>query len=116
AVSYLIMCILYCRYKISPFYHFAHSFLIQPPPRSSLFPYTTLFRSRIIPPNIAPFTLPIPPKIIIAKPFNPIASPICGLTELNRSEEHTSELQSRFDLVCRLLLDKKNNNIFPTPI
>ncbi len=49
-------------------------------------PYATSIVSdkpRIKPPTIAPFTLPIPPKMIIARPFNPIDNPICGLTELN---------------------------------
>src|SRR5216683_6297787 len=69
------------------FYIFFFFFLmIRRPPRSTLFPYTTLFRSR----------WPEPP------PHSqwPLALPL-------RSEEHTSELQSRSDLVCRLLLEKK---------
>src|SRR5438094_6606002 len=60
-------------------------------PRSTLFPYTTLFRS-------AP-----------APPWWPSAPPSPG--SRRRSEEHTSELQSPYDLVCRLLLDKKNREI-----
>src|SRR5437667_9075011 len=66
------------------------------PPRSTLFPYTTLFRSR-----------PIPRRPRAAS---------CRLTRSfrrapgrSRSEEHTSELQSHHDLVCRLLLEKKNS-------
>src|SRR6266704_2544152 len=67
--------------------------MIRRPPRSTLFPYTTLFRS---PPTYTP-----PPGATQS------TSP-SGLTTLPiRSEEHTSELQSRFDLVCRLLLEKK---------
>src|SRR5699024_11761137 len=69
--------------------------MIRRPPRSTLFPYTTLFRSR----------------------FDEDKGPGTGgmgcLSFENRSEEHTSELQSRFDLVCRLLLEKKN---FPTVV
>src|SRR5438105_10606471 len=77
--------------------------MIRRPPRSTLFPYTTLFRSAS--PNrdtIACAPKPenngrkIPPILMIAS----IATTI-------RSEEHTSELQSRVDLVCRLLLEKK---------
>src|SRR5207249_8094876 len=68
--------------------------MIRRPPRSTLFPYTTLFRS---PRGRHPHALPIPP-----------AGPSRGDGE--RSEEHTSELQSRFDLVCRLLLEKKKDN------
>src|SRR5436305_5876499 len=64
--------------------------MIRRPPRSTLFPYTTLFRSRLPSPNCPPSRL---------QP----ASPSCPL----RSEEHTSELQSRPHLVCRLLLEKK---------
>src|SRR6267378_1866130 len=63
--------------------------MIRRPPRSTLFPYTTLFRS---PPQAR---RPGPPWARASRP--------CG----GRSEEHTSELQSRRDLVCRLLLEKK---------
>src|SRR3712207_7921932 len=89
--------------------------MIRRPPRSTLFPYTTLFRSLARPPRGAPRT-----------PRSRPASPRAGLprraarrrgrragrrwgTDL-RSEEHTSELQSRQYLVCRLLLEKKKNN------
>src|SRR5436309_8250008 len=61
------------------------------PPRSTLFPYTTLFRSG------GSLTTPFP-----SPPRRP------GVDEHLRSEEHTSELQSRENLVCRLLLEKKN--------
>src|SRR6266498_2149176 len=63
--------------------------MIRRPPRSTLFPYTTLFRS-----TMTWYTAPSPPR---EWPMTPI-----------RSEEHTSELQSRPHLVCRLLLEKKN--------
>src|SRR5690349_23672191 len=66
--------------------------MIRRPPRSTLFPYTTLFRST------ASGDLPC----IFAPNATALASPIAA-----RSEEHTSELQSRRDLVCRLLLEKK---------
>src|SRR6266498_1804688 len=64
--------------------------MIRRPPRSTLFPYTTLFRSRATP--------AWPPTAAV-----PRAAPARG----PRSEEHTSELQSRPHLVCRLLLEKK---------
>src|SRR5436190_9344640 len=78
---------------------FAFFFLMmRRPPRSTLFPYTTLFRSRLArkPPG---YTLTIGRILAIYS----------GLMVARiRSEEHTSELQSHSDLVCRLLLEKKN--------
>src|SRR5437868_9868445 len=72
--------------------------MLRRPPRSTLFPYTTLFRSR-------------PERSCnVGVNAGKCRSHILGDTGLRiRSEEHTSELQSRFDLVCRLLLEKKNN-------
>src|SRR5437868_10394559 len=68
--------------------------MIRRPPRSTLFPYTTLFRShRRTPMRRRPNAI-----------FSQLPG---GVAEIERSEEHTSELQSRFDLVCRLLLEKK---------
>src|SRR2546428_8081541 len=73
--------------------------MIRRPPRSTLFPYTTLFRSRS-----ARMRLPTWSNFELAVG--------CPMPVRNcRSEEHTSELQSRSDLVCRLLLEKKKNNI-----
>src|SRR5205807_3031994 len=66
--------------------------MLRPPPRSTLFPYTTLFRSA--PDNLIP-------RCGVACELNP------SYEELLRSEEHTSELQSPCNLVCRLLLEKK---------
>src|SRR5690349_23477492 len=75
--------------------------MIRRPPRSTLFPYTTLFRSPLRTQKI--FT--ISPRL-----WNlPNATRKPSAPSPNRSEEHTSELQSRRDLVCRLLLEKKNN-------
>src|SRR2546426_4357925 len=68
--------------------------MIRRPPRSTLFPYTTLFRSL----TIASSTVGPPPPC----PALPCTLPFSG-----RSEEHTSELQSPCNLVCRLLLEKK---------
>src|SRR3989449_2200214 len=68
--------------------------MIRRPPRSTLFPYTTLFRSRGI--SAAPAELTPPRGYFVLATLNE-----------ERSEEHTSELQSRLHLVCRLLLEKK---------
>src|SRR5690349_23878509 len=92
--------------------------MLRPPPRSTLFPYTTLFRS--------PLTTPMPcraasPERGHTSPAHPsgtstampvpiVARPPPGASvapSTARSEEHTSVLQSRRDLVCRLLLEKK---------
>src|SRR2546428_7999948 len=92
--------------------------MIRRPPRSTLFPYTTLFRSSISPGVIPQTRIPAEPpqdrerRVLVHMPSNvtrmlvtfrgpAVASP--------RSEEHTSELQSRSDLVCRLLLEKKKS-------
>src|SRR2546429_9225520 len=76
------------------------------PPRSTLFPYTTLFRSRTF--RSCCSTSPVP-TCAWGNPRAP--SPGCRCTAAGmtstRSEEHTSELQSRLHLVCRLLLEKK---------
>src|SRR5436305_8657382 len=67
--------------------------VLRPPPRSTLFPYTTLFRSRAVPRESARPSRRTPTSVASGSP--------------PRSEEHTSELQSRPHLVCRLLLEKK---------
>src|SRR5690625_6288965 len=80
------------------------SFMIRRPPSSTLFPYTTLFRSR------APASMDMLQIVIRASMESlRIASPRYSSTY--RSEEHTSELQSRGHLVCRLLLEKKKNHV-----
>src|SRR5437868_7660313 len=71
------------------------------PPRSTLFPYTTLFRSLTVPRALEAIRN-------ASQQFG--ARAVIGVGTDDRSEEHTSELQSRFDLVCRLLLEKKKNN------
>src|SRR3712207_8844718 len=86
--------------------------MIRRPPRSTLFPYTTLFRSsaRTSPPPTCPPRSPISPTPSTEwKPSWPRPSGGCR-PRLGRSEEHTSELQSRQYLVCRLLLEKKKHS------
>src|SRR5438105_5468864 len=88
--------------------------LIPRPPTSTLFPYTTLFRSRKLQLNTAKL---LRQDKAAKRTKNTVTEPeatlrVCRLRRWrfvaeNRSEEHTSELQSRVDLVCRLLLEKK---------
>src|SRR2546428_10250175 len=83
--------------------------MIRRPPRSTLFPYTTLFRSGIP----ARDRTPRRGRRRSGAPFrrrHPARSP--GVSAPERSEEHTSELQSRSDLVCRLLLEKKKKTSY----
>src|SRR5690349_23697303 len=76
--------------------------MIRRPPRSTLFPYTTLFRSVL--------------QRELEQPVEHVGSTIITLRARVRSEEHTSELQSRRDLVCRLLLEKKKRSCALQPI
>src|SRR3712207_8693501 len=85
-----------CRYVLAICFFFL---MIRRPPRSTLFPYTTLFRS---PPRR--YTIPAG---VLHEGDNVVS--IRFITKQGRSEEHTSELQSRQYLVCRLLLEKKNS-------
>src|SRR5438067_2586624 len=91
------MCVLYCLLFCFFF------LLIRRPPRSTLFPYTTLFRSDRLPERAVP-----PAAAVVPDRAGPRLGrlPVGGVGR-RRSEEHTSELQSRFELVCRLLLEKK---------
>src|SRR5450830_983881 len=88
-VCYILYCIHFTTIHLYSFFFFL---MIRRPPRSTLFPYTTLFRSAEASSVPADCTS-APLRIWSMAP--------------RRSEEHTSELQSRFDLVCRLLLEKK---------
>src|SRR2546423_11565030 len=96
--------------------------MIRRPPRSTLFPYTTLFRSVAFAPsprdiphvNAMSVLRPVPAAskfsrdpVVFTSPGAPVDDP--PPQQLQRSEEHTSELQSLAYLVCRLLLEKKNN-------
>src|SRR3712207_8175379 len=85
--------------------------MIRRPPRSTLFPYTTLFRSRRPRPGLRDLHRPDHPATALQVPAHlPEVEEDCpriGTNQHERSEEHTSELQSRQYLVCRLLLEKK---------
>src|SRR5438477_9071421 len=85
----------------------------RPPPRSTLFPYTTLFRSptssyRAAGSSLLSFSLAAPR--MIRRCCRASASD-CSPSSARRSEEHTSELQSHVNLVCRLLLEKKKKAV-----
>src|SRR5206468_11799344 len=99
-------------------------FIIPPPPAPPLFPYTTLFRSPrpaddplLAPGHVGPVHVPVAPQArllldeVVALLEQRLAEGVLALLgrrrDPPRSEEHTSELQSRSDLVCRLLLEKK---------
>src|SRR5437868_14589084 len=84
--------------QVSLSFLFFFFLLLRPPPRSTLFPYTTLFRSALVASGVTAIPLEWELNILVG---------IFG-----RSEEHTSELQSRFDLVCRLLLEKKKKTYY----
>src|SRR3712207_8837125 len=90
--------------------------MIRRPPRSTLFPYTTLFRSINV--AVSFISYPIPNLTICTNlsinDCNDCASFMAASSAGERSEEHTSELQSRQYLVCRLLLEKKNS-VYNTP-
>src|SRR5687768_18277137 len=93
--------------------------MLRRPPRSTLFPYTTLFRS----PSTLGIGTPHLRSRVMARGWKPLSSQdlvidralrlqppflLASSNHAARSEEHTSELQSRLHLVCRLLLEKKN--------
>src|SRR3712207_7009930 len=96
--------------------------MIRRPPRSTLFPYTTLFRSPVVPGLVVvgPVLVPLAVGLVV---LDAVADQVvegeavvsgdevdAGLRPTPRSEEHTSELQSRQYLVCRLLLEKKKQS------
>src|SRR3712207_8937344 len=102
--------------------------MIRRPPRSTLFPYTTLFRSEVLHLGFkrVQFTPDLMPSDITGtsvleedhttgkRNFRYVKGPLFANMVLARSEEHTSELQSRQYLVCRLLLEKKKHCKTPT--
>src|SRR5688572_32460151 len=87
--------------------------MIRRPPRSTLFPYTTLFRSREVYQQITDqvdyFGLPRDYIPFPALDQQTAVTAYDSISNVTRSEEHTSELQSQSNLVCRLLLEKKKN-------
>src|SRR5437868_10589216 len=85
--------------------------MIRRPPRSTLFPYTTLFRSRQVQEADGPLEGRV--RAAFHQAFRLVRRGVRAGLPLARSEEHTSELQSRFDLVCRLLLEKKKKHYHP---
>src|SRR3712207_9452740 len=104
--------------------HIFFFLMIRRPPRSTLFPYTTLFRSVLLHHHPAAVVVPPQPGCQGRKVNRPPAQlaeqPASDRLEVvppgraGRSEEHTSELQSRQYLVCRLLLEKKKKHQLPT--
>src|SRR2546422_5159253 len=88
----------HANYSLFVFFFFL---MIRRPPRSTLFPYTTLFRSPVA---------EHPQRLADGEPVGRGREAV----EAGRSEEHTSELQSRLHLVCRLLLEKKKRNESPS--
>src|SRR5256885_17272349 len=103
----------YCICSIAPVIFVIFFFLmIRRPPRSTLFPYTTLFRSEPVPRG----ELQQARKARLEDPFHGLPAQgrvIAKSQQLQRSEEHTSELQSPCNLVCRLLLEKKTQQHDP---
>src|SRR2546428_9923462 len=88
--------------------------MIRRPPRSTLFPYTTLFRSQHLAIRVVfPAVIDAAEAAFFVAPVEErrqaMRAPFAEEGGLRRSEEHTSELQSRSDLVCRLLLEKKKS-------
>src|SRR5260221_12761447 len=96
-------------YLFRPFFFL----MIRRPPRSTLFPYTTLFRSCILPLAriIEAVEVEVPDGQVrrLMRLHHGIGGAFDAALHAQRSEEHTSELQSHSDLVCRLLLDKKKH-------
>src|SRR3712207_8823605 len=84
--------------------------MIRRPPRSTLFPYTTLFRSQHRRPAYGTDHEPARDVSRYALPYTGLYQGVGEECDVRRSEEHTSELQSRQYLVCRLLLEKKKTS------
>src|SRR5260370_10647849 len=88
--------------------------MIRRPPRSTLFPYTTLFRSKMTRSTSHETKIDVPPAKGVKLKTDGVGlwvtDELAVTAQRNRSEEHTSELQSHLNLVCRLLLEKKKTN------
>src|SRR5258708_40305166 len=93
------LCFCFCLWCLRRYILFFFFLMIRRPPRSTLFPYTTLFRSYAI--QADAFSRSIQENTPVPVPLED------ALKNMERSEEHTSELQSPDHLVCRLLLEKK---------
>src|SRR5260370_32117102 len=81
--------------------------MIRRPPRSTLFPYTTLFRSVHARRSVRAYRPDPVPDALLHQLLQSARRAPSGIGPVGRSEEHTSELQSHLNLVCRLLLEKK---------
>src|SRR5699024_12771708 len=88
-------------------------FMMPRPPRSTLFPYTTLFRSEMLDLAANGSKILMARSVEYARRYGVPLHVRSSYSGRVRSEEHTSELQSRFDLVCRLLLEKKKKTKRP---
>src|SRR5438094_5621346 len=106
--SVLASCCVTC--LLLSFFFFFFFLMIRRPPRSTLFPYTTLFRSRAWAHCVAGRR---GKKIAVVALARRLAGILYAMWRDGRSEEHTSELQSPYDLVCRLLLEKKKTATAP---
>src|SRR2546430_9887264 len=99
-----------CVYAASRRWFLFFFLMIRRPPRSTLFPYTTLFRSTL------PKAATTAPAILTLPGGQQATANLNGAFVIGRSEEHTSELQSQSNLVCRLLLEKKKTrHLRPSP-
>src|SRR2546423_7577295 len=103
---YCVVCFIFLWSYISSFFFFFF-LMIRRPPRSTLFPYTTLFRSSR--------PAPLRPASATSSFLTAWGDSAATAASMNRSEEHTSELQSLAYLVCRLLLEKKKKKQNRTP-
>src|SRR5687768_17881825 len=100
----MLMMILCSSYMSTSTISFFFFLMIRRPPRSTLFPYTTLFHLAAYPCLYAGIGLLVHQRVRLTSSAR--------LDGAIRSEEHTSELQSRLQLVCRLLLEKKNTSLY----
>src|SRR2546430_12415974 len=93
--------------------------MIRRPPRSTLFPYTTLFRSEIVIIWLLVGLISgwLASQLVRGRGSGTVSDIVVGIVEASqRSEEHTSELQSQSNLVCRLLLEKKKSKVIEPPL